>query len=130
MATKLKVLFFGYHGHLPQAERLRPLIEELGMELICINEKSTPSYNRLTILDEIRKANIVICPCDVKLHPAKSNNKVTQALSCGVPVIASPLQAYLEIEDPNLYIAHDDDEWRLYLRKVKDLYANVVRLPS
>ena len=102
---KRKVLFFSYHGHLHNAEALRPLIEELGMELICINEKSKPPYDRLTILNEIRKADIVICPCDYKLHPAKSNNKVSQALSCGKPVIASPLQAYLEIEDPNLYIA-------------------------
>jgi len=126
---KLRVLFFSYHGHLPQGERLRPLIESLGMELVCINEKSNPRYDRLTINDEIKKSDIVICPVD-PIHTCKSNNRVTQSLSCNRPVIASPISSYLEIEDKNLYIAYSDEDWKKYLIQLRDSYANVVKLPS
>ena len=95
----MNVYWFGYGGHAHFAEDLRPTIEELGMNLITIHEHENADvkWNKDTVNVELAKADIIILPCDYKLQNAKSNNKLTQAMSLGKPIICSPLPAYNRI---------------------------------
>lgn len=128
MVNKLKVYFFGYGGHAPLAERLRPMIEDLGMELVTIHEgyqdlKPDIQWNASTYLQELRKADIIILPSNFEKWPAKSCNKLTQSLSLGKPVVCSPLDAYIAVEEkyPGCCIfARSDDDWKTGLASLKD----------
>jgi GT2 family glycosyltransferase len=125
MKNQLKVFFFGYGGQSPLAEELRPHITQMDMTLITIHE--WPSANILwkldTWLEELKKADIIIIPCDVKKFPAKSNNKLSQSMSLGIPVVCSPLPAYLEIEEKYkgcCLFARDMDEWKEQLLRLRN----------
>lgn len=119
----LKVYWIGYGGSSQLAEDLRPMINELGMSLTTISEwpNADVKWDRLTWLNELKKADIVIIPTKYKEQSAKSNNRLTQALSIGKPVIVSPLPAYVKIINEIGYgiIADTPEEWRnalIYLR--------------
>ena len=121
----LKVYFFGYGGSSVYAENLRPLIKSLDMELITIHEHNNADikWNRLTVLDELKKADIIILPCNWDKQPAKSNNRLTQSMSLGKAVICSPLPAYLAIEQKYpgcCVIAKTDEDWKEALLALKD----------
>ncbi len=121
----LKVYWFGYGGHSHFAEDLEPIIQELGMNLITIHEHENASikWNRETINTELAKADIIILPCDYKIQDAKSNNKLTQVLSLGKPVICSPLPAYKRIIEkyPKVALtAIKDITWKKQLKLLRD----------
>ena len=112
-------LVFGWVG-MPEnavhAERLRPLIEAAGCELRTIHN-GPGSTHRWSLGDwqtMLSQCDAAIAPLDVAAQPAKSNNKVTAYMSLGLPVIASPLDAYTQIirQAVNGFIASTDDEWR------------------
>lgn len=125
---KLKVYFFGYGGHASRAEQLRPVINDLGMELITIHEgfhdcKPDVPWDRKTYVNELKKADIIILPQDIKKWPAKSCNKLTQALSLGKPVICSSQDSYKAVDEkyPGCCIfADSDEEWKAALEKLRD----------
>lgn len=133
MDQNLSVYFFGYGGHAHLAEALRPMIESLGMKLVTIHEwpNADVKWELHTWLPELKKADIIIIPCDYKSFPAKSNNKLTQAMSIGKPTICSPLPAYVEIEKkyPECCLfADSEDEWKeqlLRLRNSQDLRKEI-----
>ena len=52
----------------------------------------------------------------------KSNNKLTQLMSLGLPVIASPIPAYRPIVEPgvNGYIAETPDDWNRAFEELRD----------
>jgi GT2 family glycosyltransferase/glycosyltransferase involved in cell wall biosynthesis len=121
----LKVYFVGYGGHAHFAEALRPLIEELQMELVTIHEwdNANVKWTLATWKPELSKADIVICPTDPKIFGAKSANKLTQALSMGKPVICSSLDAYKAVEEkyPGCCLFADTpEEWKEQLKKLKE----------
>jgi GT2 family glycosyltransferase/intein/homing endonuclease len=121
----LKVYWIGYGGSSSLAEELRPVITELGMELVTIHEWPTADikWERNTWLGHLRKADIIICPANYKIQPAKSANRVTQALSLGKPVIASPMDAYLKVlkKHPGSFlIADTQEEWKQQLQALRD----------
>jgi len=116
MGKKLQVYWFGYGGGAHYAEALRPLIEELGMQLVTIHEQANADvkWDRKTWLAELNKADIIILPCKVG-GSAKSSNRLAQALSLGKPVICSPLASYLELESkyPDCCrFAREEIDWR------------------
>jgi len=120
-----KVMFFGYGGNSPLADALRPLIEEIGLSLFTIHEWDTADikWQRDTWLSHLKTADIIIVPANWKIQPAKSNNRLTQALSLGKPVVCSPLPAYKDVAlaFPDAFLFADtDDEWREQLTKLKD----------
>jgi len=108
-------MWFGYGGSAHFAEELRSTIENLGMELITIHEHDNADikWERTTWLNELRKADIIIIPCNWKEQPAKSNNRLTQAMSLGKPIICSPLPAYKRIIEKYkcALIAFNKDDW-------------------
>jgi len=120
-----KVFWFGYGGTVYLVEELRPMIEELGMTLTTIHEHENADikWNRLTWMQELRKADIIVLPLNYEIQSAKSNNRLTQSLSLGKPVIASPLPAYLKIAEkyPNSFlIATTKEEWKINLQRLRD----------
>lgn len=122
--SKLKIISCCMGGNQAEAESIKPIIEELGMELVTISE--WPQHNirweKETWLQELTKADIVMCIQKHWLQPAKSNNRVTQAMSLGLPVCASPLQSYKEaiIHGENGYICSSPQEWKECLESLKD----------
>lgn len=121
----LKVYWFGYGGNSVFAEELRPVLNELQMELITIHEwdNANIKWNRETWLSELQKADIIIIPANFKIQPAKSNNRLTQSLSIGKPVICSPLDAYLQVakKHPDSFlIANTPEEWKEKLTLLRD----------
>lgn len=120
-------MWFGYGGSSHLAEELRPMIEEeLEMKLITIHEwdNADIKWNRLTVLDELKKADIIIIPSNYKEQPAKSNTRLTQALSLGKPVICSPLPAYTKIigKTKCALTAKNEIEWKQCLEELKSKF--------
>jgi GT2 family glycosyltransferase len=121
----LKVYYLGYGGHAHYAEALRPIIESLEMQLITIHEWDTADvkWELSTWKPELQKADIVICPTDPAKFPSKSQNKLTQALSMGKPVVCSSLDAYKIVEQKHpgcCLFADTPEEWKEQLRKLKE----------
>jgi len=123
--TQLDVRFFCYGGHAHLGETLRPIIEKLGMTFNSIHEWSNADiqWNKDTWREELKKADIIILPADYKSFPAKSNNKLTQAMSLEKPVICSPLPAYVEIEKRHpgcCLFADTPEEWEEELLRLRN----------
>jgi glycosyltransferase involved in cell wall biosynthesis/predicted SAM-dependent methyltransferase len=121
---KPKVVFCGMGGHSHQAERLRPIIESEGFELVTIHEHhgATVKWGLSTWQQEVAKCDIGIAPCDYVAHAAKSNVKITSYMGFGIPTIASPLDAYIRVikNEQNGFIVKTDSEWRHALHQLKD----------
>lgn len=125
MAEALKVYWYGYGGNMSMAEDLRPVITGLGMELFTISEwaEANIKWDRSTWLNHLKAADIIIVPANWKVQPCKSNNRLTQAMSLGKPVIASPLPAYLRVAEKHpesFLIADTPEEWREALTRLRD----------
>jgi GT2 family glycosyltransferase len=125
----MQIYWYGYGGSSNLAEELRPIINELGCSLTTIHEweNADVKWNRITWLSELKKADIIIIPCNYKIQNCKSNNRLTQAFSLGKPVICSPLPAYLDIlkeipknSTPPALIATTKEEWKKAIEFLKD----------
>lgn len=120
-----KVYWFGYGGSTKVLEPIIPIIKELDLELITIHEWENASvkWELSTWLSELKKADIIVLPASYEIQPCKSNNRLTQALSIGKPVVCSPLDSYVRIEDENpgcCLIANSIEQWKEYLLKLKN----------
>lgn len=121
----LTVGYIGMGGHAHIAKELRPLIEgELGMKLVVMSEWEDADlrWEPDTWLKHAKSFDILIALVDYKKYPYKGNNKLTQFMSLGKPVVASPLDSYLSIikHGVNGYIARTDADWRIYLETLRD----------
>jgi len=124
---KLKVMWFGYGGSSWMAEKLRGIIEDdLGMQLITIHEHPNADikWDLNTVHQEISKADIIIVPANYKRQPFKSNNRLTQSMAYGKPIVCSPLPAYKKIivHGKNGFITKNDTdyEWKYFLTILRD----------
>jgi len=124
-SNHLKVIWSGMGGNSHNAKQLKPIINDLGMDLTIISEHSDADikWNLETYLDEMAKYDIAICPQNVVLQPAKSNVKLVTSMGVGLPVICNSNPAYLEIikDGVNGFIANTDEEWQSALSKLKNL---------
>lgn len=125
--SKLKVYWFGYGGSSPLVERLRPLIEEdLGMTLTTIHEHSDADipWSLETVYPNLSQADIIVIPADYEKRPYKSNNRLTQAMALGKPVICEPMPSYKRIvknfENAIILNSSSLDEWKLALTVLRD----------
>lgn len=120
---RMKVITCSMGGNISNVDFLRPIINKLGMELITISEwpEHDIKWQRDTWLTELSKADIVIC-AQRDIQPAKGNNRVTQAQYLGLPVCASPLQAYKEAitHGENGFICNTIEEWEECLLMLRD----------
>lgn len=123
--TKLKAGFFGMGGNsFMVTSWLRSTIEAAGYELVVCTEwdDATVKWHPDTWASEMYACDVILCPQRVDVQPAKSNVKITQAMSMGLPVIASPLPAYTKIisHGENGYIASTPEEWGQALAALSD----------
>jgi len=121
----LKVMTVCYGGSSWMAEELRPIIRDMGMELVCIHEwpSADIKWELNTWLNNLKQADIVICMANYKVQAAKSANRLTQALSLGKPTICSPLDAYLQVakKHPDSFLFADTkEEWTEKLKLLRD----------
>jgi glycosyltransferase involved in cell wall biosynthesis len=65
---------------------------------------------------------VALCCHDENKFPAKGNVKVTIPMSLGLPVIASPVEAYKEVVDHtyNGFILENSGDWEKRLIELKD----------
>ena len=121
----LKAGYFGMGGNSYLASTwLKPTLDELGYELVVCTEwdNATVKWDLNTWAEEMYKCDVILCPQRFDVQPAKSNCKLTQAMSMGLPVIGSPILAYKEIirQGENGYIAETLDDWKNALIALKD----------
>jgi GT2 family glycosyltransferase/tetratricopeptide (TPR) repeat protein len=122
---KPKAVFMGGGGNsFLASEVLKEAIDKAGYELVLITEwdNADIKWDINSWPDDFCGCDVAICPQRVDQQPAKSNVKVTTAMGLGLPVVASPLQAYLELIEngKNGYICTSSDEWEKALVELKD----------
>ncbi len=121
---RLRVVWVGMGGNAHHAEKLRPMIEELGYELVTVHEHPDADipWELDTWQEILAGCDIAIAPIDQQLQPAKSNNKLTTYMALGLPTVAAPLDAYLRVvrDGENGFIARDPEEWRSALSALAD----------
>lgn len=110
---------------------LEPICEKAGYKIMILSEPrlSFPSkhiyqvWSPYTWMEDACECSVALCCHDVSRFPAKGNVKVTTPMSLGIPVIASPVQAYKEALDPlySGYIADTPEDWGKRLEELKDL---------
>lgn len=122
---KLKVGWIGMADNIHHAENLRPLIEACGYELITISNSKNANiqWNEENWQQYLLQCDIAIAPIDSDKQPCKSNNKITSYMALGIPVIASPLDAYKKIirNGENGYIAETSKDWENYLNVLQSV---------
>lgn len=124
---KLNVYWYGYGGSSWMAEKLREMIEDdLGMKLVTIHEHQNADipWKLDTVLTHLKEADIIIVPANYRRQPCKSNNRLTQSMALGKPVICEPMPAYVPIvknfENAIILKDNSDLEWRNALRVLRD----------
>lgn len=124
MSQKTVVMCSAMGGNIEIADFLKPICEKLGMEYRTMSEWNghTVRWRRETWLQEIQKCDIVVCVARHKIQSGKSANRAVQAMSMGLPVVASPLPAYLETisHGETGFIANGSEEWERHLLALRD----------
>lgn len=124
----LKVISSAMGGNLSISEFLRPICLELGLDFKTMSEwpDHDIKWTRETWLDELKKADIVVCVARHDLQPGKSANRAVQAMALGKPVLCSPLPAYEEIIQSgvngfrNGFICRSEEDWKEALSSLRD----------
>jgi len=120
----LKVGWSGMGGNASWVSSLlKPIIEKNNMEYVEISDRPEATYlwERSSWYYYLASCDVCICPQIHWRTPGKSNVKVTTAMALGLPILASPLQSYLEIikDGVNGYICYNLEDWEYYLNKLK-----------
>lgn len=117
--TQLTIGWIGMGGNVVHAEELRSTIESLGHKLVTIHEHDNADikWDINTWQHDLAQCDIAIAPIDYEAQPSKSSNKIATYMALGLPVIASPLDAYNRViqNGHNGFIADSTSEWRHYL---------------
>ena len=107
-------LYLGYGGNQYLAEQLRPVAERAGWQLQICSEWSSADipWTADGWKQVLAGCDVVVLPCR-PTQPHKSANRLTQAISQGVPVIATRLPAYLEAakDGDGVLYADSPAEW-------------------
>jgi len=128
-AHPLRAVWIGTLLHFPQAEELRPVIEGEGYEYVTISAtpQATKRWSLETVWTDWIDSDIMVIPYLGRLpdyEMAKGNNRLTQSMVLGVPVITSPIPAYIPIirQGKNGFICFNNtkEEFALYLRMLKN----------
>lgn len=127
---KPTALFMGMGGNsFLVKEHLRSVIEEAGYDLkLCTEwEDADIPWSIETWQEVMAQSHVVLCPQRVNVQPAKSNIKASQAMSFGIPVVASPLPAYKEFIEhgKNGYLCESQEEWKQALLELKDVRKRI-----
>jgi len=125
----LTAIWIGTLLHFPQAEEIRPLVESIGYKYITISatSKATKLWDLKTVWADWMDADVMLIPFLGELPEyelAKGNNRITQSMILCVPVIASPIPAYISIvrQGKNGFICFNNtkEEFAMYLELLKN----------
>lgn len=120
-----KAVYVGMGGNsFLVTEHLKDTIEKAGYDLVTITEWDNASikWGLNTWPKDMCDCDVVLCPQRLNVQPAKSNVKVTAAMDLGLPVIASPIQAYKEVisHGENGFLCDTQEEWYEALIRLKE----------
>jgi glycosyltransferase involved in cell wall biosynthesis len=124
-SKNLHAVFMGSQGPLRMLlGDYRKAIKEADYELDIISDRDDVGkrWGPKTWIQDYIHADIALCPQDIYAFPGKSNVRVAQALGTGYPIIASPLQSYMESFDGGNsgIIANSPEQWKDALIGLKD----------
>jgi glycosyltransferase involved in cell wall biosynthesis len=113
--NRLRIGWIGMQGNAWMAEQLRSAIEAMGHELVTIHDgaDATVTWTLDGWQHALAGCDIAVVPANFRRQPAKSNNRASNAMALGLPVIASPLPAYLEfiVHGENGFLAESEEDW-------------------
>lgn len=121
-----KLVFCGMGGNrFLVTDWLKETIEKAGYDLVTITEWDGSTY-RWTLENwqkQMASCDVAICPQRQEIQDAKSNIKVTTAMSLGLPVVASNIKSYSEviIHGINGYLCNTPDEFYTALVELRDV---------
>lgn len=112
----------------PYSDFLLEICDEAGYKFTSIYKTNFDKrfecleYTPYSWIGDLTSCDVALCYHDIKKFPAKSNVKVSTAMSLGMPVIACPLTSYIEAIEhgKNGFIAETKEDWVKYLRMLKD----------
>jgi glycosyltransferase involved in cell wall biosynthesis len=90
---------------------------------------STTNWTEAYAYEALLRADIGVIAVDTydnrrqpPLWMRKSENRLTLKMALGLPVVASPVPAYLDVIEPGVtgFIARDPDDWRRCLEALRD----------
>lgn len=127
---KPTALYIGMGGNSFLAnEYLKSTLDKAGYKLVVCSEwdNADVKWSLDTWEDTMLSAHVILCPQRVDVQPAKSNIKAAQAMSMGIPVIASPLPAYKEMikNGNNGYLCDTLEDWSNALIALKDVKKRI-----
>ena len=109
---------------------LEPLCEKTGYKILILTEPGLSFSSKhiyrvwspYSWVEDACRCSVALCCHDVAHFPAKGNVKVTTPMSLGIPVIASPVEAYKEAVDhlSTGYIADRPEDWERGLLDLKN----------
>jgi hypothetical protein len=107
---------------------LEVLCKKTGYEILIMTEKGFPfpyptlEWNLNSWVHEAIVCSIALCFHDINQFPAKGNIKVTNPMSIGLPVIAPPMESYLDAITTGFdgFIARTEEDWIKYMEELKD----------
>ncbi len=128
-SDRIKVVWFGTIGHFNKALDIKGITEELGYDFITISscQEATKAWSLDTIWSDLISSDIIVIPFLGELPAfelAKGNNRLTQSMVLGLPVVVSPIPAYFAIVDQykNSIITfnNDKEDWKEALEYLRD----------
>lgn len=120
-----KMVYSGFGGGGLYAELMLGDIDTHGLDLVKVTEWDDADIK--WCLDGasgiLRSSPIVVIPQRCNVHPGKSANKLTQAMSEGCIVVCSDLPEYREVvkDGYNGFICKNDSEWSEALAMAKEI---------
>jgi hypothetical protein len=119
--TGNRALVMGMGGNVHYAlPFLDSICEQSGYEIMIISEHIPVSPKHIfnvwtpyTWAEQARTCSVALCYQDKDKFPAKGNVKVTMPMALGIPVIASPIESYMEAIEHGItgYIVLEKQEW-------------------
>jgi len=109
---------------------LEPVCEQTGYRIMILSEPGFPFSSKhiykvwspYSWVEDACRCSVALCCHDAVRFPAKGNVKVTTPMSLGIPIIASPIEAYKEAVDHlnTGYIADGPEDWEKRLLDLKE----------
>lgn len=111
------------------ANFLYKVCQKVGYDFVTLSsiKYDTPweshQWTPYTWQEVMRGCDVALCMNDPKVFPAKSNVKVTTAMSLGLPTVASPIEAYKEAikNGESGFIAYNEEDWVKHLVTLLDI---------
>lgn len=113
---EIKVLWFGTNRIFDYVEKIATLIESYGFRVVMISDhpKADKQWKEKEIHKEIKDSDIVILPSPLdQFAMCKDENRLVQSMVIGIPCVASPIPAYVDLYDkfdPHPFILTDNSE--------------------